>query len=222
MLRESGIAAAEALHAHEHAEGDDPLASVAFDPKVHVEIGLDARADAIDNGKVTINGIEYDVHPKLIAALTNYLPYYNAGTVAGDGFPDVVMGQFAIHPVDHATWLTRVLDMAWAAQESPSFTAVEKGQILAWSYGMLTHSAGDHFAHTLVNEFAEGVAPGFFAAAQDQRDLGNMLRHFMTEAYMADALDGVDTNPDRTVLPDGDLSDNSTPGIEYQAPIRFI
>src|SRR5262249_37589235 len=78
----------------------------------------------------------------------------------------------------------------------------------------------------LVNEFAEGVAPGFVAAAAsiptDQRDLANMLRHFMTEAYITDALEGVDTNKDRTVLPDGDVSDDSTPGISYDAPVRFI
>ena len=125
--------------------------------------------------------------------------------MAGDGFPDVLMGQFAIHPIDHATWLTRVLDMAWKAQSDASFSAVEKSQILAWSYGFLTHSAGDHWAHTLVNSFAEGVAPGFGAAAAslpgDQRDLGNMLRHFMTEAYIADSLPGFDGNrTDRTLV----------------------
>ena len=44
----------------------------------------------------------------------------------------------------------------------------------------------------------EGVAPGIPAGvasiASDQRDLGNMLRHFMTEAYIADAMPGVDGN----------------------------
>jgi len=125
--------------------------------------------------------------------------------------------------------------MAWAAQDSPWYTEDEKGQILAWSYGLLTHSAGDHFAHTLVNEFAEGVAPGFFAAGAsigtDQRDLGNMLRHIMTEAYIADAMEGVDTNPEisqvvaapgDTYTVAGDYSSVSTPGIEFNAPTRFI
>src|SRR5688572_21731466 len=230
--RIAGIAAHELGHllGFEHAHDDhdqehDPLAEVAFDPKVHVEIGLDARADALD-GDVTIDGNEYTVHPLLVAALTDQLPYYNAGTVAGDAFPDVVMGQFAIHPIDHATWLTRVLDMAWAAQNEPWYTEAEKSQILAWSYGFLTHSAGDHWAHTLVNQFAEGVAPGFFLAGEslgtDQRDLGNMLRHFMTEAYIADAMPGVDTNPDRTEVAPGDFSDNSTPAIPFEAPVRFI
>ena len=38
----------------------------------------------------------------------------------------------------------------------------------------MTHSTGDHWAHTLVNGFAEGTAPGFLAAAvsipEDQRE----------------------------------------------------
>jgi Ca2+-binding RTX toxin-like protein len=218
-------------HGGDH--GDGPLAAVAFDPKVHAEIGKDVLADVAGDpnvvgdadGTVTINGQSYTVHPLLVEALDKHQPYFNAGTVAGDGFPDVLMGQFAIHPLEHGTWLTRVLDMAWAAQGDASFSAVEKSQILAWSYGFLTHSAGDHFAHTLVNQFAEGVAPGFLAAGEsiptDQRDLANMLRHFMTEAYIADAMPGVDHNPERTLF-NGDWTDNSTPGIAFEAPIRFI
>ncbi len=216
---------------HEYPDTDAPLSSVAFDPKVHVSIGTDAASDAADDGQVTINGQEYAVHPLIVVALSNQRPYYNAGAVAGDGFPDVLMGQFAIHPIAHGTWLTRVLDMAWKAQEEPTsvWTATEKSQILAWSYGFLTHSAADHFAHTLVNSFAEGVAPGFGKAAAslptDQRDLGNMLRHFMTEAYIADSLPGFDANKAvRTEVDSGsgDFTDDDTPGIEYEAPIRFI
>ena len=176
---------------HDHDDADaNPLTAVAFDPKVNVALATDARDDAKD-GSVTINGQEYTVHPKLVAALQDsFAPYYNAGAVAGDGFPDALFGQTVIHPIDNGTWLTRVLDMAWAAQDEASYSPDEKNQILAWSYGFLSHSAGDLFAHALVNQFAEGVAPGFGAAAAslpgDQRDLGNMLRHLMTEAYIAD------------------------------------
>ncbi len=213
--------------AHEHDEGNGPLNSVAFDPKVHVAIGIDAADDAAD-GKVTINGEEYTVHPLIVDALNNQRPYYNGGAVAGDAFPDVLMGQFVIHSIDNGTWITRVLDMAWQAQTDPSYSAVEKSQILAWSYGFVTHSAGDHWAHTLVNSFAEGVAPGFGAAAAsipgDQRDLGNMLRHFMTEAYIADALPGFDGNKtDRTeVVPgSGDFTDDTTPADRLRRPDSF-
>src|SRR5688500_16535615 len=50
-----------------------------------------------------------------------------------------------------------------------------------------------------------------------------MLRHFMTEAYIADSLPGFDANrTDRTLVGPGDYSDDSTPAIAYDAPIRFI
>src|SRR5688572_23226525 len=49
-----------------------------------------------------------------------------------------------------------------------------------------------------------------------------MLRHFMTEAYIADALEGFDNNKAPSVLPDGDVSDDATPGIAFAAPTRFI
>jgi hypothetical protein len=50
-----------------------------------------------------------------------------------------------------------------------------------------------------------------------------MLRHLMTEAYIANALEGVDKNKNRTEMtPGGDVTDDTTPGIQYDAPIRFI
>ncbi len=205
----------------------DPLAEVAFKPYTHVEIARDARADVIDDGQLTIGGQTLDVHPKIVAALQNYEAFYYAGTVGPDGFPDVVMGQGVIHSGDTGTWLTRILDMAWAAQDDPSFSPEEQSQILAWSYGFLTHAAGDHWAHTLVNEFAEGVFPEvgdvIGSIGDDERELANALRHFLVEGYVGDATPGFDSNrDDRTLLPDGDVSDDSTPGIPFDAPARFI
>lgn len=125
------VVAHEAGHllgsAHADGSGDaGPLAAVAFDPKVHVDIGKDAADDAVDDGKVTINGEEYVVHPLIVQALKEFRSYYNGGTVAGDAFPDLLMGQFQIHPNDHGTWITRVLDMAWQAQGDDSWSADEK------------------------------------------------------------------------------------------------
>ncbi|NOS70321.1 MAG: hypothetical protein HOP33_10365, partial [Verrucomicrobia bacterium] len=218
---------------HEHevaASGTDPLAAVAYNPYTHVEVAKDVLLDLFgdpnvqgdEDNTLTINGQTYVVHPKLLAALRDYPSYYFAGVVGPDGFPDPTMGSVILHPNDAGVWLVRILDMAWQAQNDPSFTNAEKSQILAWSFGYLTHESGDHWAHTLVNEFTEGVAPGLADAFQSQRNAGNLLRHFLTEGYIADASPGFDRDPDRTVLPDGDVSDNSTPGIPYDAPIRFI
>ncbi|MFN0038401.1 MAG: LEPR-XLL domain-containing protein, partial [Burkholderiales bacterium] len=228
-------------HAHTVGAHNNPLAEVAFKPHTHVEVAKDVLFDLFgdpnvtgdEDRRITIAGQQYDVHPKILAALEAHPEYYFAGTVGPDGFPDFVMGQGVIHATDLATWLTRILDMAWAAQNDSSFTADEKSQILAWSYGFLTHAAGDHWAHTLVNEFAEGVFPDFvdvFASLNsDQRDFANGLRHFLVEGYIGDVTRGFDAerktdngDPNRKVLPNGDVSDDSSPGIPYGAPTRFI
>lgn len=142
------------------------------------------------------------------------------------------MGQGIIHPKKTGTWLTRILDMAWQAQNDNSFSDEEKSQILAWSYGFLTHIAGDIWSHNLVNEFAEGAFPALENVASsikdDQRELANVLRHVLVEEYIQDATIGFDNNPDRKSLDtnndgiDDDVSDDSTPGINYSAPNRFI
>ena len=140
----------------------------AFKPYTHVEIAKDVRADVLEDGKLTIGGHDYDVHPKFVEALERFPSYYYGGAVGPDGFPDLLMGQGVIHPDDTGTWLARIFDMAWQAQTSPQYTADEKLQILAWSYGFATHAAGDVFAHTLVNEFSEGVFPSAADVALDQ------------------------------------------------------
>lgn len=209
-------------HDHDSAADGETADDVAWKPFTHVEIAKDVRNDILADGKLTIAGFEYDVHPALKQAITDYPGYYFAGAVGPDGFPDLVMGQSRVHPMDTGTWLARILDMAWAAQSDPGFTPVERSQILAWSYGYATHAAGDFWAHTLVNEFSEGIFPGVFEIVSDDRDLANAVRHLLVEAYIGDATPGFDNNPERDLLPDGDISDDATPGIVYAAPTRFI
>ena len=50
-----------------------------------------------------------------------------------------------------------------------------------------------------------------------------MLRHFMTEAYIADAMPGFDDNrTDARWCPAGRRQRRQTPASPYAAPIRFI
>jgi hypothetical protein len=44
------------------------------------------------------------------------------------------MGQSSIHPERTGAWLRYILDRAWAAQTDGSYTASQKGQILAFAY----------------------------------------------------------------------------------------
>ena len=190
--------------------------------QTHVEIARDVRDDLLQDGKVTIDGRAYDVHPKILEAIRNYPAFYYGGTVGPDGFPDITYGQGTMHPVDAGIWMQRVLDMAWAAQSSSTYSAAEKQQILAWSYGFLTHGAGDVWAHTLMNDFAEGVFPPFATLPTNARNFANAARHFLVESYIGDATPGIDDNSDRSLLPDGDISSTSSVGERIAAPAQFL
>jgi hypothetical protein len=194
----------------------------AFKPFTHNETGFSAYDDAVDDGMVTINGQTYAVSPTLVSALQAWPSYYNAGVIGPDGFPDLVMGQSIIHPVETGDWLAYVLDKAWDAQSDPAYNAVQRGQILAFAYGYLTHAAGDTFAHTLVNEFAGETFPAVGDILTDIDQAEFAVRHLLVEGYIGDATPGLDANPDRTTLPNGDVSDDSSPGVPMNAPIEWI
>jgi hypothetical protein len=198
-----------------------PGVAKAWKPFTHNYTGTQARSDAVD-GTVTLGGRSYSVPAPVRQALADWPSYYNAGVVGPDGFPDLTMGQSEIHPVRTGAWLKYVLDRAWAAQSDPGYNATEREQILAFAYGFLTHAAGDMWAHTLVNEFARGVFPGVGEIVTSVSDAEIAIRHLIVEGYIGNATPGFDNNPDRTTLPGGDVSDDSSPGVAYDAPIRWI
>ena len=219
---------------HAHEIGGGPLDEVAFKPYTHVEIAKDIRIDLLEDGKLTIRGEvdgvefvnEYEVHPRIVEGIRLYPAFYYAGAVGPDGFPDITYGQRTIHPVDTGTFLARIFDMAWAAQTSPEYTEAERLQILAFAYGYATHATGDFFAHSMVNEFSEGIFPAVFdivgGVPDGARELANGLRHLMMEDYFNQATPRFDANSERDLLPNGDISDDETPGIVFDAPTRFI
>ena len=197
-------------------------AAQAFKPYTHLKTGATAYADAVDDGKVTINGAEYAVPPAVVVALQKWPAHYNAGVIGPDGFPDLTMGQSIIHPENTGQWLAFLLDKAWDAQDDDSYSADEKGQILAFTYGFLTHAAGDLWAHTMVNEFADGVFPAVGQILTDQDKAAIALRHLLVEGYVGAATQGWDNDPNRTQLPNGDISDDSTAAIPFAAPTKFV
>lgn len=216
-----------------------------FKPFAHLAVADEALLDAIDNGQVTIGdrsgeplavGGDYAVNSAVADALRTYPQFFRAGVIGPDGLPDLPMGQAILHPDNAGLWLRQVYERAWQAQSDPSYTPQEKGQILAWSYGFLAHSAGDVWAHTLMNDFADGIFPPFAELPTDRLKAANALRHILTENYLNDATPFYDGISDRTFVslgdPDrngvenfamsGDISDVSTPTIALDAPHRFI
>ncbi|MEO5619162.1 MAG: hypothetical protein ABIS67_15435 [Candidatus Eisenbacteria bacterium] len=204
-----------------------PRAGHAWNPNTHNYSGSLARADAVDNELLRINGRDYPVRPEVVAALRDWPAHYDAGVVGPDGFPDIMYGQVVIHTTGTGQWLGHILGRAWAAQSDGSYSAEEKSQILAFSYGYLTHAAGDMWAHTMVNDFSDpsgtiGVFPGYGDILTSLDKAAIAVRHLILERYMADATPGWDVNPERGPAPGGDISDDSSPAQPYGAPHRFV
>jgi hypothetical protein len=201
-----------------------PEAARAWKPYTHNWTGDQARLDAINNGHVTINGRSYPVPQKVVDALTKWPAFYDGG-ITGDACPDLLFSQSLIHPHWTGEWLKLMYDAAWAAQApSSDYTDDERGQILAFTYGFLSHAAGDMWGHTLMNDFSGGVFPGLKdIAAKPEAAVTVALKHLLVEGYVCDATPGWDGNRDeRKVLPDGDVSDDSTPGRTFDFPHKFI
>lgn len=193
----------------------------AFKPWTH-EVSATALADATDDGMITIQGREYPVRPAVVTALRRWPDYYRGGVIGPDGFPDLVYGQSQIHPVDTGKWLEYVLRKAWAAQQDRRYSVDQKQQILAFAYGYLTHAAGDVWAHTLVNDFAQGVFPGFEDVISDIDAAEVALRHIIIEGYIGDATSGYDGSGRWRQLNDGDYSDDGTPALPINAPMSWL
>jgi hypothetical protein len=201
----------------------------AFKPNTHNQIGFDAYADAIDDGRVTINGRSYPIPERARLALQQYPSYYNAGVIGPDGFPDLTMGQSVVHPKDTGRWFDHLLRAAWDAQgpgAGPAggapYTEQEKLQSLAFAYGFLTHGAGDLWAHTMINELSGDIFPGVSEILTEKSKAEIAIRHILLEGYVGAATVGADKNPEESVLPNGDVADDASPRIPFDAPGRFI
>ncbi len=183
----------------------------AWKPIVHVYLAMIARADAIDDGRVTIyetdyaNGRfltdaagnrsvigSYTVDPSILEAMRRYPRQFKAGAIGPDIYPDILTAQTGIHPNNQARghgisddWLKLV----WGeALKTPA------GQDSAFAAGFLTHAAGDLFGHTFINNYAGGS----FALGE------NALKHIVLESYI----------DKRTPVAGPDFFDISIEGVE--------
>lgn len=163
----------------------------AWKPKTHVYLAEEALRDALDNGKVTIYETdqasgkilgplgEFDVDPKILAALRTAPAQFRAGVLGPDAYPDILTGQQIIHP-DEAlphdgsasgtdAWLAHIWKRGFIEGATP--------QVQAFAIGYLTHGAGDVFAHTFVNHFSGGE----FLLVPDPT---NAIKHLVLEGYI--------------------------------------
>lgn len=141
-----------------------------------------ALADATNDGMVTIPPFgEIPVAPAALKALREAPAAYRAGVLAPDLFPDMYVGGWTIHSDLEKenlwiadSWLRHVWRNARAWSD-----ASERDKVMAFAYGFLTHGAGDMFAHTWVNEKADGAWVNF-----DGSDAVTARRHVVLEGFV--------------------------------------
>ena len=141
-------------------------------------------------GKVAIDGLNFEIPKDFVTALDRYPQEYRAGAVGPDFFPDMLFGQTQMHPKNSGLWLKRMQIVLSRYQKS----SPEYYPALAFYLGYLTHYATDLFGHEDVNYYAGG----FFPSVSDlivklikigenkegQEDLSIIVRHMMVETYM--------------------------------------
>lgn len=170
----------------------------AWKPNTHM-FAANLAVQPILNGQntIVIDGQSYAVDPRIAGAIRNFPTYYRGGVVGPDAFPDIFVGQSRIHPDNRAgngaepgagngpghsfshEWLSHVYEAGWAYYNARGGDAAGQ-QALAFTYGYLTHAAGDMWGHSFVNEFARGIFPDF-------TDIGNLdiaARHIIVEGYV--------------------------------------
>jgi hypothetical protein len=185
--------------------GLTPGAAFAWKPFTHNFTGQQVQADLNNDHAVDIGGHSYPVNSAVDDAIRNWPAYYNAGVIGPDGFPDIAFGQATIHPGDPAStgsWLGYLLQQAWASQSPTSGydEPGERAQILAFTYGYLTHAAGDMWAHTLMNDYSGGIFPSVKEVLTKLPAAKIALRHLVAEGYIGTATQGWDTaNADDSV-----------------------
>ena len=138
-------------------------------------------------------------------------------------------------------WLAHLLIKAQDAQSDSRYTADQKQQIIAYVYGYLTHASGDNWGHTFINYFALGVFPAVGdivaeTAKLQTTSVARAFRHIISEGYVGNATPGMDTYKKdtgaatlqeqvfkpRTKLANGDWSNDSTPAVKFNVPVKFV
>ena len=159
-----------------------PQPAYAWKPKTHAFLADLARLDAIDDGYVRFNQVDYhtgqvlpqvlgdfEVDPNIVMALQACQDQYRNGAVNADFYPDISVAQLLLHPdnsgagsispVDGISqdWIDALWNNLPAIPAGTTgVTCIKELAILAFVVGYTTHFAGDMYGHTFINYFAGG------------------------------------------------------------------
>lgn len=153
-----------------------------------------ALMDATNDGMVTIPPFgEFAVPPALVQALREAPAAYRAGVLAPDLFPDMYFGGWVIHSdlSQSEKWMADDwLRHLWTRARTWPNDA-DRNKVLAFGYGFITHGAGDIFAHTWVNEKAEGAWVSFTG-----KDRSTAFKHIVLEGFVGEHTPATDLSLD--------------------------
>lgn len=135
-----------------------PPTVLAWKVPTHIALARIALEDAQD-GTLDIpllnppGSVPVKLDEGTVKDLTQFPGQYLAGVVGPDGYPDMLTGQQVIHPDEAESGVPGGSD-AWLCHIWTTFD--QSSAERAFRLGFMTHAAGDIFAHTFVNHFADG------------------------------------------------------------------
>ncbi|CDZ32787.1 Hypothetical protein NGAL_HAMBI1146_00390 [Neorhizobium galegae bv. officinalis] len=128
-----------------------PTQALAFKIDVHIWIAQQVLNDIQDGDidlKIGNQSRSLRINDRYLQALRHHPKQFLKGSLGPDAFPEVLVGQMAIHPSITSGWGTS--DWLQHLLNDPNLSDEE----LAFALGYLTHASADVFAHTFVNRYA--------------------------------------------------------------------
>ena len=179
----------------------------AWKPKTHMYAAQQATELILQGQNIIIlsNGEQYPIDSRIANAIRNYPQYYRGGVIGPDAFPDIYVGQGLIHPdlrcydgtkSDPACkqpgqdgsfthqWIRHIYESGWDYYLNSDSSPQNRQKVLAFTYGYITHTAGDTWGHTLVNEYAKGVFPAVADVKSNDAKAAIAMRHIVVEGYI--------------------------------------
>ena len=170
-------------------------AATAWKINTHLFAANVALADAINDGMVTIPPFgEFALRPDVVQALRAAPAAYRAGVLAPDLFPDMYVGGWVLHSdlsQEPQGWIAdNWLRHVWTQARGWPNDA-DRNRVLAFGVGFLTHGAGDIFAHTWVNQKANGAWVSFTG-----KDRETAIKHIVLEGFVGEHTPATDLSLD--------------------------
>ena len=144
--------------------------------KTHIYMA-DLLIEDLRANKLVLPGIGTFTPPAEVRnAVINHPGAFRAGSVGPDFFPDMLVGQSAMHGEESGKWLTLMFKRLLVSKFS------EREKNLSFALGYMLHYAGDMFGHDYVNHYAKGWFPDISEIPSNPELAKIIARHILVYA----------------------------------------